>query len=219
MENTTIVNKWYNKNWLVVILCVIFFPIGLYALWKNEKISKAWKIGVSVVIGILVIINIGQKDNKTDSTVSTPQTEEKSEKGNSQYINGLNPVDVYLNLEKEGFKTEKQIGGEYGNSWISTQSYAGVDYKVETYSTNTQNVISVRATAMIDVTQKNIIATKQFMQFIATLPYENSQPEEAKSWVDRNFNNDKATITISDATFTIYTPSVAVRILTIEKAK
>ena len=111
------------------------------------------------------------------------------------------------------------MGREYGNLWISTENYAGIDYKVETYSSNIDNVESVRGTAMIDVNQKQIIATQQFFIFISSLPYKNSDPNKAGQWVKDNFDNDKASIIIRDAKFTMYAPSVALRMMTIEKAK
>lgn len=77
-------NAWYEKTWLVLILCIIFFPVGLYALWKNSTISKGWKIGVTVIIALIVITNIGDKkentpnddDSTTTDTQSTPQLEQ-----------------------------------------------------------------------------------------------------------------------------------------------
>lgn len=137
----------------------------------------------------------------------------------SKYINGLAPVDVYLNMEKKGFTTSKNLGGEYGNSWTNIKSYAGIDYTVETFSSNIQNVKSVKATAIIDVNRKQIIATQQFFIFLSSLPYENSDPYKAGEWVKDNFDNDKASTIIGDAKFTIYAPTAAARMMTIEKAK
>lgn len=70
-------NAWYEKTWLVVILCIIFFPVGLYALWKNSSISKGWKIGVTVFFALLVLANLGDKEesNKEDTQNKTSNTE------------------------------------------------------------------------------------------------------------------------------------------------
>lgn len=46
---------WYDKTWLVVVLCIVFFPAGVYALWKNTKIRMGWKIADSVLIAVVVI--------------------------------------------------------------------------------------------------------------------------------------------------------------------
>lgn len=83
-NNNSNSNAWYEKTWLVIILCIIFFPVGLYALWKNSSISKGWKIGVTVIIALIVIANIGDKDetnsNSTSSTEPTENTETTKEK-------------------------------------------------------------------------------------------------------------------------------------------
>jgi hypothetical protein len=186
-----------------------------------KKAAKIIWILVGVVLVFSILVSTCARKNSSESAQNAEKKAESetTTEEMSNFINGLNPVDVYMNMEKQGFKTEKQLGGEYGNAWTSTMSYDGMDCKVETFSSNVNNVESVTATAMIDVTSKKIIATKQFIQFVATLPYENAKPEDAANWVDKNFNNDKASIIIGDAKFTIYAPSVAVRMLRIEKAK
>lgn len=52
-------NAWYNKNWLVIFLCVVFFPVGLYALWKNTTIANSWKFAITSLIAIIIIFNWG----------------------------------------------------------------------------------------------------------------------------------------------------------------
>jgi K+ transporter len=73
MDELTKQSKWYDKTWLVIILCIIFFPVGLYALWKNSSISKGWKIGVTIVIALIVIAQIGN-DEKTSTTTADEST-------------------------------------------------------------------------------------------------------------------------------------------------
>jgi hypothetical protein len=62
MENLTR-PKWYNKNWLVLVLCLFVFPVGLYALWKNESIPKSGKIIITVIIVLLFLLNIASTGN------------------------------------------------------------------------------------------------------------------------------------------------------------
>lgn len=62
---------WYEKTWLVIILCLIFFPVGLYALWKNSSISKGWKIGVTIIIALIVISNLGDKEKSSTTSNGT----------------------------------------------------------------------------------------------------------------------------------------------------
>lgn len=76
-------NSWYEKNWLVILLCIIFFPVGLYALWKNSSISNGWKIAVTCFFGIVILVNIGDKKEvatNTETTTSATQKEAEAPK-------------------------------------------------------------------------------------------------------------------------------------------
>lgn len=179
----------------------------------NKKILKFGCLPILLIAIIIAIIPKGGSDDKKNSEGQSGIAE------NISIISGITPVDVYLNLEKQGFKTKKQLGGEYGNSWTSTQSYDGMDITVETFSYNTNSVASVQASVMVDVSYKDIIAGKQFMKYISSLPYKNSKPEDAIKWVDENYDADKASTEIGDVKFTIYAPSAAVRMLMIEPAE
>ncbi len=61
-------NSWYEKKWLVVVLCIVFFPIGLFALWKNSSISKGWKIGVTIFFSLIVILNMGGNKSEIENS-------------------------------------------------------------------------------------------------------------------------------------------------------
>lgn len=172
----------------------------------------------------IVFINKGALERMIDSSINATDKQFSSKTQNTDiytphYIMGLSPVDVYLNMEKQGFVTEKRLSSEYGNFWISTESVPGIDYRVETYSSNVNNVENVRASAIVDLSQKYISATQQFFVFISSLPYNGADPQRAGRWIQDNFNNDKATIVIGDARFTIYAPTSACRMINIEKAK
>jgi hypothetical protein len=89
--------KWYDNTWLVVVLCMIFFPVGLYALWKNSYISKSWKIGVTAFFALLVISQLGTltklEKNKTsenqlptDSIIPQQITEKMKEQTTQQKL-------------------------------------------------------------------------------------------------------------------------------------
>jgi hypothetical protein len=74
---TTNQKKWYDKKWLVTILCIVFFPVGLYALWKSNNINKGWKIAWTVIIAFFVIMSFNDDDKKApiSSTNETSQSE------------------------------------------------------------------------------------------------------------------------------------------------
>jgi hypothetical protein len=83
MENNNS-NAWYEKTWLVVLLCILFFPVGLYALWKNSSISKGLKIGITILISIIVLANLkGKNENSINSNSAETQNAVESEQHNS----------------------------------------------------------------------------------------------------------------------------------------
>ncbi|MBK7957716.1 MAG: hypothetical protein IPK03_06105 [Bacteroidetes bacterium] len=92
-QNTTSI-AWYEKNWVVVILCIFFFPIGLYALWKNSTISKGWKIGVTAIIAFIVIANIGEKKESTSNNVASTTFETQSTTPPEQTNSAPNEADI-----------------------------------------------------------------------------------------------------------------------------
>ena len=68
--------KWHQKPNSIIVLLIIFFPLGLYFMWKNEiwPIKTRWII-TSIFI-FAVILNAGNKNSsKTDGNdQSTPDT-------------------------------------------------------------------------------------------------------------------------------------------------
>ena len=136
---------------------------------------------------------------------------------NLKGIKGLMPADVYLNMEKTGFETNKNLTSNAGCTWENTKTIDGVEYRVVTFSSDINSVESVSANAMA-LPPKNASDAKQFLKFISSLPYNGSNAQEAGEWVDENFNSDKAEKVIGSAKFTIYAPSEFARMIRIEKS-
>jgi len=51
--------KWYDKTAVVVVLMIVFFPVGLYALWKNSRYTMKTKGIVTGIVALLLIIGMG----------------------------------------------------------------------------------------------------------------------------------------------------------------
>ncbi|MFC1467654.1 hypothetical protein ACFLQY_03045 [Verrucomicrobiota bacterium] len=74
-DNGTDKRTWYDNKTIVIALLILFFPVGLYALWKNQNFSKGTKLGVTVVVVILAIASIATEEKTTP--VEPPVTTEK----------------------------------------------------------------------------------------------------------------------------------------------
>lgn len=64
MEST----KWYEKTWLLILACVIFFPVGLYGVYKSQKINKNLKYTIFGFFAVVILIDVFRgKPNDVES--------------------------------------------------------------------------------------------------------------------------------------------------------
>lgn len=176
--------------------------------------QQTLKFAMTIIASTVIISGCGDSKSSGNNDTATATTETNNK------IPELKPVDVYLNLEKQGFTTTKNFSSDYGNSWDCKSSSAGIDYTVNVFSDDVNSVERVRATAMLNGNEdKEIIATKPFLKYVASVPFEGNDPAKFADWLDKNFNNDKQSLNISDVKFTIYAPTKLLRMLDIEKAK
>lgn len=64
--------KWYDNKAVVIILLVVFFPVGLYALWKSKSFSTMTKGIITGVVFLLLIVAGAQDDGKEGVSVKKP---------------------------------------------------------------------------------------------------------------------------------------------------
>src|SRR3989344_3234662 len=59
--------KWYQTTGGIIALLILFFPAGLYLMWKHAKWNKAVK---GVITGFFVLLLIGSFNSDTSKTAS-----------------------------------------------------------------------------------------------------------------------------------------------------
>jgi hypothetical protein len=125
---------WYEKTWLVILLCVIFFPVGLYALWKNSSITKGWKIGVTVFFVLVILANIGNKE-ETNNKEEVPNITSNSEN------NDVENISKQIENELKSFDKPFERGNiGYKGMIIMFRSYSVIISKAK--QTNSKEIIS-----------------------------------------------------------------------------
>lgn len=73
--------KWYEKTPAIILLLILFFPVGLYLMWKYTNWAKVAKIGVSILVGIIVIVALANPSSpQTDNTASKNDTKQEATK-------------------------------------------------------------------------------------------------------------------------------------------
>ena len=179
-------------------------------------------IGIILISIIVLSWLVSSNETETKKPVITGSSKNKDSapteivKAKSQLIPGLMPVDVYLNMEKQGFTTEHIFDTENNfYEWTCKHSVEGLDFRVEVSGNKVDNVNFVRATAMIDPAFKKSEAAMPFIKFVSSLPYEGSIPTKAVQWVEENFNTHQAKTTIGGVKFEIFAPTVGARIIVI----
>lgn len=101
-------------------------------------------------------------------------------------IPGLTPVDVKLNLENQGFDCEliyAAIPTDPYYKWECKKDSFSNSMLVEIWSTSIMTVDLVRASIVQYDSPSNSLAI-DFLGFVATLPYDGSQPQQARAWVE-----------------------------------
>ena len=73
--------KFYQKNWFVILMLVLFFPVGLFLMWKYTNWRNYAKIIVTVVIALLVVVSyVSPTDYSSTPDQSASVQTQKSEK-------------------------------------------------------------------------------------------------------------------------------------------
>lgn len=112
--------KWYDNKAIVGLLIVVFFPVGLYALWKSNTISKGWKVGWSIIILVVGVYALGSKEpiDLETSTTTTSQLgitydqmmESLSDNFDMEKAEPVNGEDRYMGISSNGIAVIEIIG-------------------------------------------------------------------------------------------------------------
>ena len=96
--------KWYFKTWFIIVMLVVFFPVGLILMWLGGRFNKIVRIGVTTVFALLIIA-VAMSDNKTDvSTKSGAKSAaQASQAAASPAAKQLKAGDVWSSRGEEHF--------------------------------------------------------------------------------------------------------------------
>lgn len=123
---------WYEKTWVVIILCLLIFPVGLYALWKNSRINKSWKIAITIFIAIIVFTKLNSEknsDNESITVTNTKNTDEQNVIENAENESNItsvvetSPSEKEIIAEKLKVKAQRDWPDDYTTQeyWVNEQ--------------------------------------------------------------------------------------------------
>lgn len=64
--------KWYQKTWAAILFLFLFFPVGLYLMWKYTSWPKVAKWVITGFFGLMVLGSAMGGNTKTASTTVQP---------------------------------------------------------------------------------------------------------------------------------------------------
>lgn len=140
--------KWYKSNFAIIGFLVVFFPVGLFLMWKYAKWNNKVKWVITGVLILLILANKSSSNTKesgikpqfVQETTSTPIPTVKSpeydiiyETSKVRFDGGKNyyVLTQPFNLESDAFKEDiksifKKIVSEKGNK-VSIEIYDNKD--------------------------------------------------------------------------------------------
>src|SRR5829696_3002876 len=130
-----------------------------------------------------------------------PKSKPKPEPSN---IPGLTPQDVYLSLENRGFTCSEPevMGHENDVRWTCERQDAKGRYLVEINSKDANSVRLLKAWVISRKRARADALAQDFLGYVARVPYEGAQPEEAKAWVEYSVGS-KASAKFGDVSYTL----------------
>ena len=92
MENSNNL-KWYQKPGMITALIIIFAPVGIYLMWKNNLWSKKIRWVVTIFIALVFITNLNVEDKNSENSIDG--TRECIIGNDWVYPNGNNPTGAW----------------------------------------------------------------------------------------------------------------------------
>ena len=65
--------KFYQKTWFVVLMLLVFFPVGLFLMWRYQKFNQIARI---IITEIIALAAIPAFTGGSDETATDPALEE-----------------------------------------------------------------------------------------------------------------------------------------------
>lgn len=99
--------KWYQKTSWIIALLILFFPVGIYLMWRYTNWKKPIKIFISLFFGIILLSNLVTSSPEIDTIKISPSTIKEMD------INETELVDILVapsecNTDKLEFHSSNQ---------------------------------------------------------------------------------------------------------------
>ncbi|RII33580.1 hypothetical protein D2A34_17785 [Clostridium chromiireducens] len=153
--------KWYEKNLIIILFLILFFPIGLLLMWKYSKWDVAIKIVILIFFGLFVIINLASNIGNNIKAMQSKRnyTSEQQE--------------LYENIQEELNKKTENDGKDVKKA------------EIKNYESIVDDKLKLKATPnTIEAVDEIISISKKDAQRVS-----DSEVKEAIMFINNNYNN------------------------------
>ena len=126
--------KWYDYTILTNMLLIVFFPVGLYALWKSKAIANWWKIMATILIVLIVIINLGTNEENSypESPGTVPGTSQKHWSQNQKdSIALVERINIIEKRKSATISASDLVASYTNNEVLADNNFKGKQFYVE----------------------------------------------------------------------------------------
>ena len=114
--------------------------------------------------------------------------------------------DIVVSLENNGFPEDHDVGDTYCNCTRQVSPDITMDYAITKNSYYEVVSASFNYTDLNNDNLEDVVdAATAYLSFCATMPYDTSDSDAARTFVEENIGSDDAELQIGDALFSIYT--------------
>lgn len=127
---TQLKKKWYDNKFITHLLLIIFFPVGLFALWKSRTIAKWWKVVATIIVGVIVFNMCGSSGSGSSSSTSSNQDTEFTQ-AQKDSIAKVEREQLIDERERLTIKAPSLVAAYVSNEVAADKNYKGKEFFVE----------------------------------------------------------------------------------------
>lgn len=100
---------FYQKNWFIILTLIIFFPVGLFLMWKYSNWHKAAKIIVTSLFCLIIVFGIIDDSEEPISSQTASQQKSDKEINDKKTIKDDKKDDDVVDKKAAAIETDKKI--------------------------------------------------------------------------------------------------------------
>lgn len=103
-EKNKIQKKFYEQQWFMWVMLILFAPIGILFMWKfNDKIKKNTKIILTIVFGIIFLIMLFSGNDETTNNNSNTNNNKNNDYVEENKDNNINQNNIPTTTKKNEY--------------------------------------------------------------------------------------------------------------------